>query len=155
MGIVQLDTEFFVEALERHTRGTVDAQHVLQRAGDEKVLLQKTQSLADLRLVVGVEHLTDGAGAYAAHNSTLIVTSIEGMKIEGLRGFCGPQTQQVNGVHAIAEDRGVDRHAMEGLIGQPAHAKVSLIVGVLLGVTTELDVVGNAGTANLPRIAVT
>ena len=38
----------------------VDADHVLERAGDEEILLRQAQLLADLRLVVGIEDLGDG-----------------------------------------------------------------------------------------------
>ena len=43
-------------------RRQMQANHVLQRAGDEEVLLRQPQSLAGLRLVVRIEHLGDGLG---------------------------------------------------------------------------------------------
>ena len=59
MRVVQLHGELLVEALQRNLLPAHDAQHVLQRAGDEEVLLLQPQLLALDRLVVRIEHLGD------------------------------------------------------------------------------------------------
>jgi hypothetical protein len=61
--VVELDRELLVEALSgRLLPAQVDAQHVLQRAGDEEVLLLEPQLLALDLLVVRVEHLGEVLG---------------------------------------------------------------------------------------------
>ena len=57
--VVQLHGPPPVEVVEPAALQQVDANHVLQRARDEEILLLQSQLLAGLRLVVRVEHLRD------------------------------------------------------------------------------------------------
>jgi hypothetical protein len=57
-------TANFSWKLSRSQVAELQPDHVLQRAGDEEVLLLEAQLLAGLGLVVGVEHLGDGLGLH-------------------------------------------------------------------------------------------
>ena len=54
MRVVELNCEFFMEVPHWQAVVAVNAQHVLQRASDEKVLLQQAQAFTDFRFVVGI-----------------------------------------------------------------------------------------------------
>jgi hypothetical protein len=57
MRVVQLGGPVRIKLVEPLAAGEMQANHVLQRAGDEEVLLRQPQPFADLGLVVRIEHL--------------------------------------------------------------------------------------------------
>ena len=65
----------------------MDPHHVLERAGDEEVLLGEAETFPDLRLVVGVENLADRFGNNLLVDRLVVVADVEGLKIEGLDGL--------------------------------------------------------------------
>ena len=76
MGVVELDGELLVEALGRDLLHADDAQHVLQRAGDEEVLLLEPQLLALDLLVVRIEHLGDVLRGHLLVHRAVIVAAL-------------------------------------------------------------------------------
>jgi len=117
------------------------------------VLLQQAQALAHLGLVVRVEHLADGPRAHLAHDGAVVVAPVEGGEVEDLGRLGAPQAQQVHGAHAVAEDGRVDRHAAKDLVRHPAGAQPALVVGRVLGVAADADVVGDLRTPHFPGVA--
>ena len=59
MRVVELDGELLVEVLHRQVLRAQDAEHVLQRTGDEEVLLLQPQLLALQLVVVRIQHLAE------------------------------------------------------------------------------------------------
>ena len=57
VGVVQLRGEHVREVFYGFPPAVEQAQHVLQRAGHEEILLGQAQSLAGLGLIVGIQHL--------------------------------------------------------------------------------------------------
>jgi len=55
--VVELDGKALVKGFQGLSPHEVEPQHVLERAGDEEVLLGEAKKLADLRLVVGYRTL--------------------------------------------------------------------------------------------------
>ena len=73
------------EALDRLALGIEQAQHVLQRAGHEEVLLREAQPLADLRLVVRVEHLGERLGDHLLVHGAVVVADVEVLRSRTIR----------------------------------------------------------------------
>ena len=104
----------------------MDAQHVLQRAGDEEILLLEPELLALQRTVVRVEHLADRLGGDLLRDRAVVVADVERPEAERIDRLGAPQAQQVRRVDAIPEDRRVmgdaldDARAPGGREGDPS-----------------------------------
>ena len=85
MGVVELRREHVGEALDRLALEVEQAQHVLQRAGHEEVLLRQPQALADLRLVVRVEHLGERLGDHLFLHGAVVVADVEVLRSRRIR----------------------------------------------------------------------
>ena len=127
---------------------------VLQRARHEEVLLQQAQPLADLGLVVRVQHLGDGLRGDLVLDRLVVVAGVECVQRERLDGPRAPQRQHVAGVHAVTLDRGVVGDALDAPAGHPPDAVAAGVVGVVLGVAAPLDEVVHVGFGDLPRVSV-
>ena len=153
MRVVHLDRVLVCEAFDAHVGLKQDADHVPQRAGHQEVLLPKPQHLAQPRLVVRVEDLGDGLGEDLLVHGAVVVAGVEGIEVERLDGLRLPQPQQVRGVDAVAEDRGVIGDALHHSLRHPAHPVAAVLVGVRLGAPAELHFEGDLGPRDLPWIA--
>ena len=131
----------------------MDADHVLQRAGDEEELLLEAEGLALDHLVVRIEHLGDVLRMHLVLDRAVVVAVVEGGEIERLDRLGLPEAEVVAGADAVAEDGGVVGHALDDRVGNPAHAVAALLVGPGLGVAAELHVVGDFGPGDLPGVA--
>jgi hypothetical protein len=80
--VVQLDGIGLVEGMDRSAPLRVYANHVLQRAGREEVLLLEAEDLARHGLVVGIEDLADGLGGDFFVDCVVVVAFVEGLEIE-------------------------------------------------------------------------
>ncbi|MNM92764.1 hypothetical protein D3C81_1051080 [compost metagenome] len=154
VGVVQLYRELLVEARDRQALGGEQAQHVLQRAGHEEVLLLQPQLLALLGFVIGVEHLGKVLRRHFLVHRAQVIAPVEGVEVERLGGLRAPQPQRVDRVDPVAEDRRVERHPHHRLGRHPAHAVAAPVVGVVLGMPAEAHLHRPFGALNLPRIAV-
>ena len=83
------------------------AQHVLEGAADEEVLLLEAQPAARVGAVVGIEHLGEGLGAHLLLHGAVVIAHVEGMEVEGFGGFGPPQPEPIAGVHPVAQHRHV------------------------------------------------
>ena len=131
----------------------MQSDHVLQRAGDEEVLLRQPQLLAGFRLVVRIEHLGDGFRRDLLVHGAVVVADVERFEIEGLGGLGLPQAQQVRGGHAVAGHGRVVGDALDHLLGKPAHAISAGLVVVRLGAPAELHVERDFRAHDLPGVA--
>ena len=120
MGVVELHGEFLVEAAQRELLGAQDAHHVLQRAGDEEILLLEAQLLAAQLLVVRVEDLAEVLRRDLLVHRAVVVAAVEDREIERLGRLRAPQPQRVRRVGAVAEDRRVVGHAVHDLVRAPS-----------------------------------
>ena len=118
MGIVELNGRLVREAgkhwqalrrIEHLPALLVAAQDVLQRRGDEEVLLLEPEFLALKDVVIGVEDLGDVLRAGLGLDGPFIVTAVEVAQVELVRGFGRPQAQRVDGAVLVARDGGVVR----------------------------------------------
>ena len=130
-----------------------DAQHVLQGARHEEILLFEPQFLAAQLVIVRIEHLAQVLGRHSLVDGAVVVAAVENRDIEGLGGFGAPQSQGVGGVGVVTQDGRVVRHADDGLARYPAHSRAVAFVHVLFGHAAELDFDGPLGPHQLPRIA--
>ena len=120
VGIVELDGHLVGEGMDFVAVGPEAAQDVVERAGDEEVLLLEAQVAPLLNVVVGVQHLGDvfgeGFGLVGLH----VLAGVEEGEVEFLGGLGRPQAQVVDGVVAVAGDGQVVGHAQHSFIIHPA-----------------------------------
>ena len=154
MGIVQLDDEFFMKAVEVLAVLQVQAQHVLQGAGGKEILLPEAQLLADLGLVIGVQHLGDVFRHDVGIDGAVVVTDVERIEIERLGRLRAPQAQQVGVLDAEAGNRGVVRDPVDHQVREPRHTELPLRVRVMLGMPAEPDREAQLRPCQFPGIAV-
>ena len=155
VGVIELQGEPLGEFPDpRFGQVVHDVQHVLQRAGHEEVLLEQTQPLARLRLVVGVQHLGDRLRGDLVLDCLVVVAGVEGCQRERLDGPGAPQRQHVAGVDAVALDGRVVGDAFQHSSRHPPGAVVAGLVGVVLGVAAPLDQVADIGFGDLPGVSV-
>ena len=131
----------------------MQADHVLERAGDEEILLRQPQSLARLGLVVRIEHLGDGFRYDLLVHRAVVIADVERFEIEGFGGLRLPQAQQVRGRHPIAGHGSVVGDAFDDLLRNPAHPIAALFVIIALGAPAELHIEGDFRTDDLPGVA--
>ena len=153
MRVVELHRPLFVELLEGPLQRHLQPNHVLQRAGDEEVLLLQPKRLALGYFVVWIEHLGDVLRVHLVFDGAVVVAMVEGVEIERLDRFRLPQAQVVACADSVPEDRRVVGHALDHRLGNPAHAVPAFMVGPRFRAAAELHVVGDLGPDNLPGIA--
>ena len=110
------------------------AEHVLQGAGHEEILLFETQSLALDGFVVGVEDLGDVLRLHLAFNGAVVVALVEGCEIERLDSLGLEEPEVVASVDVVAGDGRVVGDADDGTLGKPADAEAAVAVGGGFGV---------------------
>ena len=98
-----------------------------QRAGDQEILLHETQALALAGRVVGIKHARDGLRQERLGHGADEVAVAEGLEIEEVRRGRLPQSERVDGLAAVADDRAVVGHAdqpdlLPGTRAQPSPA---------------------------------
>ena len=90
VGIVELDREALMEAVQIFSPQQVNMDHILQRTGNEEVLLRQPEHFPHCGLVIGVEHLGDGLRDHLFLDGAVVVSNVEVSKIEGLHRFRFP-----------------------------------------------------------------
>ena len=83
----------------------------------------------------------------------VVVAKVEVLEVEQLDRFAPPQPEGVAGVDAVAEHRGVIRHALDPHGRDPADPVSPRLVGVAFGMAAEADVEAVVRTRDLPGIA--
>jgi hypothetical protein len=131
----------------------VDADHVLQRATHEEVLLLKPQLLALKCGLVRVEHFANRLGGDLLLDRAIVITDVERLEVEGIDRLRTPQAQQIRRVDVISEDRCIVGDASDNARRNPADAIAALLIGILLRAPPETNVDCDFGARDLPRIA--
>ena len=153
MGIVELGCEIIIKIVEGFIHVQVDANHILQRTGNKKVLLFQAQLLALELFIIGVQYFSDGFGAYLIFHCAVIVTGIEIFKIKGNRSFSTPQTQQVDIIDLVAGNRSVVRNTCDYAARNPACSPVPLLIVVYFAVAAESNITGQIRLFDFPGIS--
>ena len=91
--IVQLHRELLRKAIQCLIALQVQPDHVLKRAGYEKILLFQPQFASLRGLVIGVKNLGDIFRLDLVVYRTVIITGIEETEVEGTLSFRFPQPQ--------------------------------------------------------------
>ena len=150
VGVVELNRPVVGEVLDGQSAVVEAAQHVLQRAADEEVLLLQAQTPAFVGAVVGVQHLGEGFAAHLFLNGAVVVADVEGIEVEAFGGIGTPEPQPVADVHPIAQHRHVMGNADGVFRRDPAGAVVAFVVDVALGATAEAHEAGLIGLGQFP-----
>ena len=93
--VVQLRDVPVGETLDAFGTLQVDADHVLQRARHEEVLLLQPQAFACRRLVVRIQHLGQIFRIDLVLDRAVVIADVERLEVERLRRLRAPQPQEV------------------------------------------------------------
>ncbi|OQB89404.1 MAG: hypothetical protein BWX86_02467 [Verrucomicrobia bacterium ADurb.Bin122] len=132
----------------------VAADDVVQRAGDEEVLLHQAQLFAVFGLIVRIKHLGNGLALCLFAHRLDPAAAVEGFEVKLLGGFRGPQAQEVHRLGAVAHDRNVVGHAEDALRLHPAGRRVAAVVEIVDHLPIEVDFQRVLRAADFPRITV-
>ena len=150
--VVQLDEDALRQAGEGQAVGPEAAQDVLDRAGDEEVLLAQPQLLALQDVVVGVEHLRQVLRQHLPFDRLDVGAAVEVVEVERVRGLRLPEAQRVDRLGAVAHHGHVVGHALHGMHGDPAPVYSPVDRGHF-DAALEADLTGVLGPGDLPDIA--
>src|SRR5260370_4396191 len=150
--VVELNRVLLVEARDVRRGLQVDADHVLQRAAHEEVLLLKTELFALKSSIVRIKHLADHLGGDFLLDRHIVIANVKRLEIEGIDRLGAPQAQQIRRVAFVYEDGGIVRDAFAPARGNPANAIAAFLVGVPLCAASETDVDCDLRARDLPRI---
>ena len=101
--IVQLNRDFVRECVPIGIAATEAPHQIGQRAGYQKILLNKAQCLSHAGGVVGIQHPSQGFGCESAGQRSDEIAAAECLKVEIVGGGGGPQTQRINGLAAVSD----------------------------------------------------
>ena len=90
---------------------------VLQRGGDEKILLTQAQFAAGRRFVAWIEKFRDRLRPRHLGHRAKVIAAVEGVEAHRIDRACGPQPQRIDVTAAPADDRRVIGDRLNGLIG--------------------------------------
>ena len=108
---------------------------------------------ADLRFVVGVEHLGHILRDHLVLDRPVVVPGVERLQRQRIDGVGAPQRQGVAGVHPVALDRGAVVDALDDPLGDPTGLRLARSAGVVLGMAAPADLVTQFRLGDLPRVA--
>jgi hypothetical protein len=153
VGVVELDGRM-VGKLRPLLAVTFEAAHdVGERTGDEEVLLLEAQLLAHVEGVVGVEDLAEVLRRDLAAHRLGVVAVVELVEVELLGALGRPEAERVDGLAAVADDRGVVGHAVDDLAADPLEVVPSPLPDDL-DLAAELHRIDDRGAHDLPGVAV-
>ncbi|OIQ83854.1 hypothetical protein GALL_343470 [mine drainage metagenome] len=154
VGIVELDANLLRQQLPVLMPGEEPMQYVLDRCGDEEILLAQPQFAPVHRSVVGVQYLGEVLGGVLFFHGAHVVAGIERVQVEFARRLGRPQAQVVDGIGLVAGDRHVVGHRHHGVAVHPAVLDAAVLVGELHHVAIELDRIEALRALEFPGIAV-
>ncbi len=154
VGVVELDGHLVGQCRPVTVAQAEAAQDVVQRAGDEEVLLLETQLAAGGGRVVGVEDLGDGLRVDLVGDRALKVADLEQLEVELAGGPCPPQPEEVDRGGAPTGNQGVVWLAEDPLLGLPADREPTAGFGRVDRAAAEADLDHVVWLGKLPRVAV-
>ena len=153
MGVVELDGDFLGKSLPVTVVLAEATDDVLERAGDEEVLLDQAEFLAALGLIVRIKDLGDSLADVLVTDGLVVTTSVEGLEIEILGRFGGPETQEIDGIGPITRNGNVVGDTDELFRAGPRGDIVADIVEDVLNLAVKIDLGGMLRAHNLPGSA--
>src|SRR5215472_3324308 len=154
MRIVHLNRPLAMKILDRPPPAEMNANHVLQRAGDEEILLLQAEALALEAFIVGIQDFRNVLREHLLSDRTLIIASVEAVKVEGFGGFRRPKPQIIRSMFAVSQNRSVIGNTVHDDVRNPAHMIFSVGAPSRLRVAAETDSYDRFRTPNLPRVSV-
>ena len=151
--VVELDDSGLAEIAQVDLVVFRAAEEVLERSGDQEILLFQAKFLAFVVVVVRIEHAGDVLVQTGFEVGADIVALVELGEIEPVERLGGPQAERVHGVVAVAGNRGIVGHGFHILRVDPSAAVRVGVVADLLDMAAELDDACEFGTADFPRVA--
>ena len=100
--VVELDGHLLREVFPVVVRPAKATDDVLERTGNEKILLEQTKLFSALGLVIRVKNFRNGFTVVLFAHGFLVTTAVEGLKVEFLRRPGFPEAQEVDGVGSVA-----------------------------------------------------
>ena len=105
-------------------------------------------------VVVGVKNLNDVLSQVLLLNRLQILTSVEGVQVEGVDRLRIPDAQGIYHIVSVTHDRHVIRNRTDGLIALLAEVLSAVITDLHGNVTAEFYFTRVLGAADLKRVAV-
>ena len=154
MGIVELDRHLVGKVLDRAELLEVAADEVLERGGDEEILLAEAQLLAGRGRIRRIEDAGDGLRPRPVGERADMVAAVELVEADLVDGAGAPQAKRVHPRPAPADDGRVVGDGEDLFLRVPALAHRVAGHAVALDAAAEADVVGRLAPFELPEIAV-
>ena len=155
MGVVQLECCLLIEFTDIFMALLIFFNCCLYTCRDEEVLLLQTQFLTCIVIIIRIKDIDDVLCQILLLNSLLIITLIEGIKMEIIDCLCIPYTQGVDDVVVVAEHRNIIWNRAYRLVAL-LNKIVSLVLLIILHthIATEFYDLRILRTAQLKRVAI-
>lgn len=161
MGVVQLNACFFweVSPLEFLASllgvGTMSSQDILKSSRNEQILLFESELLAGFGGVVGIEHTGDVLSTLSCLECVVVLSSVEGVKIELVEGQRFPESETDSVECSVARNGGVVGSRDNGLAFFPEGSFHTLGIDCFSDFSVESHFVLNVDSFDFPGITVT
>ena len=151
--VVELDCGVLRQFPPVLARALESSDDIGQGAGHEEVLLLESEDLAQILGVVGVEHLAYVLGLDLVAHCLGVVAHVELFEAELFLCLGAPESERVDGLSAVADDRHVIGHS-DDLVGIDPLVVVAAVLVDHLHASAEVHGVLEVRSGNLPGIAV-
>lgn len=154
MSIIKLDLIF----IGKHSESIVvsifiSSNDIVDGGGAEEILLLQSELLTGISGVVWVKDTGDVFGILSLANSTVIITGVELVEIEGASWSGFPKSQVVGVISVETWNWGIISHSDDLLAALP-FGSLGVTVLVLVGDTIESNIIGNILSFDLPWVSV-
>ena len=155
MGIVQLECCLLIEFTDIFMALLIFFNCCLYTCRDEEVLLLQTQFLTCIVIIIRIKDINDVLCQILLLNSLLIITLVEGVKMEIIDRLCIPYTQGVDDVVVVAEHRNIIRDRTYRLVAFLNEIILLVLLIVLhTDIATEFYDLRILRAAQLKRVAI-
>src|SRR5262249_34278309 len=141
------------EGVDRAVGAAVPLDEVLQRRGNEEILLPQPQLAPGRCRIARIEHLRDCLGARLLAQRTDMVAEVENVEPHRTGSACGPQTQRVDVGAAPADDWRVVGYGPDRFRRVPDMTFGSVAGCDRVHTATEENIVGDLRALEFPRVA--
>ena len=143
VGIIELHGKEFRKAAQIGSVGAlVDPHHILQGCRAQEILLLDTQTLAFPGGIVGIQYAGNVLSFVLLCQSPEIVLVVKGVEVQFFLRFALPQTQRIDILRAIADNRHVVRHSQNRMI-RKLHLDGMVVPAVSPGITELAPIVSS------------
>jgi hypothetical protein len=131
----------------------ISSNDIVDGGGAEEILLLQSELLTGISGVVWIKDTGDVFGILSLANSTVIVTGVELVEIEGASWSRFPKSQVVGVVSIETWNWGIEGHSDDLLATLPV-SSLGVTILVLVGDTIESNLIGNILSFDLPWVSV-